>query len=214
VLAATIAIGCTGTAAYADPKVTTRADYIAEQLARDPVFITDEAPRDVTSDEATRIRAAIHRMPVPTYAAVVAETDEQRDPQGSPDRLIALLHDKLGRTGVYLVIPSSGIGVTAYQFGENLPLQPAEREVTFSQPYNAGAARAIERFVDDIRSGQAQQRYDKVYAKSRTGWEPKPYREADDEADLAQQSGVYFGMALALLAALWIGARRLRRRKR
>jgi hypothetical protein len=35
------------------------------------VFITDEAPRDVTSDEAARIRAAIHRMPVPAYVAVV-----------------------------------------------------------------------------------------------------------------------------------------------
>lgn len=209
-----IVIAATSTSTATPPPVTTKADYIAGQLGRDPVFITDEAPRDITPADAARIRAAIRRMPVPTYAAVVAETDEQRDPQGPPDRLIALLHDKLGRNGVYLVVPSSGIGVTADQFGENLPLQPAEREVTFSQPYNAGAARAIERFVDDIRSGQAQQRYDKVYAKSRTGWEPKPYREADDEADLAQQSGVYSGMALALLAALWIGARRLRRRKR
>jgi hypothetical protein len=195
----------------ASPPVT-KADYIAAQLAHDPVFITDAAPRDITPKDAQRIRAAIKRMPVPTYAAVVAETDEQHDPQGTPDRLIALLHDKLGRNGVYLVVPSSGIGVTAEQFGENLPLQPAEREVTFSQPYNAGPARSIERFVDNIRSGQAQERFEKVYAKSKTGWDPKPYREADDEADLAQQAGVYSGMALALLAALGIGIRRRRKR--
>jgi hypothetical protein len=150
----------------------TKAHYIAGQLARDPVFITDAAPRDITPKDAQRIRSAITRMPVPTYAAVVAETDAQRDPRGPPDRLIALLHDKLGRDGVYLVVPSSGIGVTAQQFGENLPLQAAEREVTYSLPYNAGATRTIERFVDDIRSGQAQQRDEKVYAKSRTGWEP------------------------------------------
>jgi hypothetical protein len=190
----------------------TRADYIAGQLAHDPVYITDAAPRDITPEDAQRIRAAVKHMPVPTYAAVVAETDTQRDPQGSPERLIALLHDKLGRNGVYLVVSSSGIGVTAEQFGENLPLQAAEREVTYSLPYNAGATRTIERFVDDIRSGQAQQRYEKVYARSRTGWEPKPYREAADEADLAQQAGVYSGMAVALLAALWIGVRRRRKR--
>jgi hypothetical protein len=213
-LAAAIAIGCAGSAAYADPRVTTRADYIAGQLARDPVFITDEAPRDVTSDEAARIRAAVHRMPVPTYAAVVADTDDQQDPQGSPDRLIALLHDKLGRDGVYVVIPSSGIGITADQFGENLPLLPAEREAGYTLPYNAGAARAVERFVDDIRSGQAQRRYDEVYAKSRHGWEAKPYREADDEIDIAQQLGVYSGIALALLGAAWIAVRRVRGRKR
>jgi hypothetical protein len=218
VLAASIALWYGGTPAYADPaapKVITRADYIADQLARDPVFITDEAPRDLTSGDAARIRAAIRRMPVPTYAAVVTETDSEYDPQSTPDRLIALLHDKLGRNGVYLIVPSNGIGVTADQFGENLPLVPAAREADFFEPYNAGAARVIERFVDDIRSGQAQRRYDEVHAKSRTGWEAKPYREADDETDLAQQAGVYSGMALALLGALWIGTRRLlRRRKR
>ncbi|MDN3357081.1 hypothetical protein [Actinomadura sp. DC4] len=198
----------------ASPPVTTRADYIAGQLAHDPVFITDEAPRAITPADAARIRAAVKRMPVKTYAAVVVDGDQSRDPQGAPDRLIALLHDKLGENGVYIVVPSTGIGVTAEQFGENLPLQAAEREVTFSQPYNAGAARAVERFVDDIRSGQAQQRYEKVYAKSQHGWEPKPYSEAGDDNDLAEQAGVYSGMAVALLLATAIGIRTRRRRKR
>ena len=217
--AALVLAQAAGPAAYAAgdgpaPQPVTRADYIAGQLARDPVFITDEAPRDLTANDAARIRAAIKRMPVPTYAAVVAEVDEQKDPQGPPDRLIALLHDKLRKNGVYLVIPSSGIGITAEQFGENLPIEPASREVTFGEPYNAGAARSIERFVENIRSGQAQARYEKVYAKSRTGWDPKPYREADDKDDLAQQAGVYSGMGLALLAAIWIGIGRLRRPKK
>lgn len=196
------------------PKTITKADYIAAQFVHDPVFITDAAPRDLTPEDAARIRTAIRRMPVPTYAAVVAETDQQGDPQGPPDRLIALLHDKLGRNGVYLVLPSSGIGMSAEQFGVNLPLQPAEREVTYSQPYNAGPARVIERFVDDIRSGQAQRRYEKVYAKSRTGWDAKPYPEADDEMDVAEQAGVYSGMAVALLLALGVGVRRRRRGRR
>lgn len=193
--------------------MVTRAEYIAGQLARDPVFITDDAPRDITPAEARRVRAAIHRMPVPTYAAIVTEVDQEKDPQGSPERLIALLHEKLQKDGVYLVVPSSGIGITAQQFGENLPIEPASREVTFSQPYNAGVARAIERFVDDIRSGQAQQRYEKVYAKSRHGWEAKPYLEADDKADLAQEAGAYSGVAVAALIGTLLVAARLRWRR-
>jgi hypothetical protein len=211
---ATAAVAVGPAAADPSPAPVTRADYIAGQLAHDPVFITDEAPRDLTPGDATRIRAAIGRMPVPTYAAVVAEVDEQKDPEGAPGRLIALLHDKLRENGVYLVIPSSGIGITAEQFGTNLPIEAASREVTFSQPYNAGAARSIERFVADIRSGQAQARYEKVYAKSRTGWDAKPYREADDKDDIAQQAGAYSGMGLALLAAIWIGVTRLHRPKK
>jgi hypothetical protein len=193
------------------PPVTTRADYIAAQLARDPVFITDEAPRDLKPQDAVRIRAAIARMPVPTYAAVVADIDGDQDPQGPPDRLIALLHDKLGRNGVYVVVPSTGIGVTAEQFGESLPLQPAAWEVTYSQPYDAGAARTIERFVDNIRSGHAQQRYDEAYAKSKTGWEPKPSADATDQA---QEAGVYSGMGAAILGAALLIWRNRRRRRR
>lgn len=196
------------------PPVTTRADYVAARLARDPVFITDLAPRAITARDAARVRTAIKRMPVPTYLAVVSDTTVENDPQGTPDRLIALLHDKLDRGGVYLVVPPSGIGLTVEQFGTNLPVTAAEREVTFAEPYNAGLARVIERFVDDIRSGQAQQRYEKAYAEDRAGRHPKPYREADDDNDLAQQAGVYSGMGVALLAALWILIVRLRRKSR
>jgi hypothetical protein len=53
-----------------------------------------------------------------------------------------------------------------------------------------------------------------VYAKSRTGWEAKPYREADDMNDLAQEAGVYSGMAVALLAAIGIAVNRTRRNRR
>lgn len=196
------------------PHVTTKVDYIVGQMQHDPVFITDEAPRDITAQDAVHIRAAVRNMPVPTYVAVVAVTDEEEDPQSAPERLIALLHDRLGRNGIYLVLPSNGIDLTAGQFGENLPIVPATREVTYSLPYNAGAAKAVERFVDDIRSGQAQQRYDKVYAKSRTGWEAKPYREADDWTDLAEQAGVYSGMGVALLGVGWMAVRRVRKRRR
>jgi hypothetical protein len=209
-----LVVGTALAVASPPPPVTTRADYVAARLARDPVFITDLAPRAITARDAARVRAAVKRMPVPTYLAVVSDTTVQNDPQGTPDRLIALLHDKLGRGGVYLVVPPNGIGLTVEQFGTNLPVTAAEREVTFAEPYNAGLARVIERFVDDIRSGQAQQRYEKAYAKERAGHEPKPYREADDDIDLAQQAGVYSGMGVALLAALWILIARLRRGNR
>ncbi len=192
----------------------TRADYVAARLARDPVFVTDEAPRAITPQDAVRIRAAVRRMPVPTYLAIGPESDSQADPQGSPERLLALLHDKLGRTGVYLVLSPNGIGLTAEQYGTNLPVTPAAREVSFAEPYNAGAVRVIERFVDDIRSGQAQQRYEKVTARSRAGWEAEPYPEATDDKDLATQAGVYSGMGAAVLLAAGLIVRRRRRGRR
>lgn len=193
------------------PDVVTKAEYIAGQLAHDPVFIDDDVPRDVSPSDAAKIRATIRRMPTPTYLAVVAETDTQNDPQGDPERLIALLHDRLGRDGVYLVMSSDGIGVTAGQFGTSLPLHAASSEVTFYEPYNAGPVRTIARFVDDIRSGQAQQRYDRVYAKSKTGWDAKPYGEPADAVDTAQEAGAIAGLAVAALGMGAVAWRRTRR---
>jgi hypothetical protein len=200
-------------AAPTPPPPVTRADHVAARLARDPVFVTDEAPRAISPQDVARIRAAIKRMPVPTYLVIVPQTDTQADPQGSPDRLIALLHDRLDRGGVYLVLPPNGIGLTVEQYGTNLPVTPAAREVSFGEPYNAGPVRVIERFVDDIRSGQAQQRYERISAKSKAGWEAEPYREAADDNDIATQAGVYSGMGVALLAALGVLIGRRRRRR-
>ncbi len=213
------ALACVAAPAGALPRptatpVVTRVDYIAEHLARDPVYISDDVPRDVTPADAAKIRASVKLMTVPTYVAVVAESDPEKDPQGDPKRLIALLHDKLGRKGVYVVVPSNGIGVTADQYGENLPLRPASYEVSYALPYDAGAARTIARFVDDLRSGQAQQRYDRIYAKSKTGWEAKPYGDGTDAADVAEQAGVYSGLAVAVIAAGALLLRRARRRRR
>ncbi|WP_460337101.1 hypothetical protein [Actinoallomurus acanthiterrae] len=196
------------------PAVVTKADYIAARLAHDPVFISDHVPRDVSPEDAGKIRAAVRMMPVPTYLAVVAETQAENDPFKSPTALIALLHDKLQRPGVYVVMPSNGIGVDVEQFGTNLPIEPAANEIIYSEPYNAGPVRAIRRFVDDIRSGRAQQRYDEAHARSKSGWEPKAYREASDTIDDAQQAGAFSGLGVAALAVAWIAWRSGRRRPR
>ncbi|GAA4621761.1 hypothetical protein GCM10023196_011320 [Actinoallomurus vinaceus] len=193
------------------PAVVTKADYIAGQLAHDPVFISDHVPRDVSPEDAERIRAAVRGMPVPTYLAVVADTQAEDDPLKSPTALIALLHDKLQRPGVYVVMPSNGIGVDAQQFGTNLPIGPAADEIIYSQPYNAGPVRAIQRFVDNIRSGRAQQRYDEAHARSKSGWEPKPYREARDTIDDAQQAGAISGLVVAALGVAFVAWRSRRR---
>ncbi len=210
----TSGLACVTPGAPAATPVETKADYIARRLASDPVFISDDVPRDVSTADAATIRASVKLMPVPTYVAVVAESDPEKDPQGDPKRLLALLHDKLDRDGVYVILPSNGIGVTAEQYGENLPVRPASYEVTYSLPYNAGAARTIARFVDDLRSGQAQQRYDRVYAKSRTGWEAEPYPDPRDRVDMADQAGAYSGLAVAGCVFGLVLLRRRRRRAR
>ncbi len=197
------------------PRVVTRAEFIAERLAHDPVFVSDAVPREVSPADTAKIRAAIRRMPAPTYIAVVPDIDVAEDPDGAPERLIALLHDRLDRDGVYIVIPSSGIGLTASQFGESLPIHPASSEVVYSQPYDAGPVRVVARFVDDIRSGHAQQRYDEVYARSKTGWEAKPYGDAADLGDTFDEAGALSGLGAAvLLGAVFLVRRRRRGRAR
>lgn len=187
--------------------VVTQADYVAARLARDPVFVTDQVPHEVTAADAVKIKAAIARMPVPTYVAVVPEIDAQSDPQGTPERLIALLHDRLGRDGVYIIAPAGGVDVEAQQYGGSLPVQDAAAELLYSEPYDAGVVRFIDRFVDNIRSGQARQRYAKAHQARFHG----PASRSDVH-DAVQNAGIYTGIAMAILATVLTAWRARRKR--
>jgi hypothetical protein len=179
--------------------VITRAEYIAGRLARDPVFISDQVPREIGPEDAARIRAAVGRMPVPTFLTVAPHVDG--DPDRSEERLIALLHDRLGRDGVYVVTDETGIGLAALQYGGDLPVRAAATETGFALPYNAGVVRSVERFVDNVRSGRARERYDATYRRVQEGWEPEPFPDPPkppDPRDVAAFAGAVSGAALTI----------------
>jgi hypothetical protein len=136
------------------------ADRLAGLLAKDPVQVTDHAPREVPADTEARIRAAVGRLRVPVYVVVAPPPSSIDDPDSRADRLIPLLRDRLGKDGIYVVTGSSGFG-TARQFGGSLPVDRAWSTAEYELPYDATVAQVVERFVEILTAPDVEARIER-----------------------------------------------------
>ncbi|MFA1551178.1 hypothetical protein [Actinomadura chokoriensis] len=142
-----------------------RIDHLTAELRRDPVYVTDHAPRAVPEDAAQRIKKAVARLGVPAYVAVTPA--RLADGYGTED-LVPLLHDDLGRPGVYIVADPTSSSFSAVQYGgATLPVQDAVWATWSELPSDAGAVAMVERFVEIALSGHAEER------RERAGPRPK-----------------------------------------
>ncbi|MEU8125556.1 hypothetical protein AB0C21_43210 [Spirillospora sp. NPDC049024] len=182
-----------------------RADAIAAALRRDPVYVTDHAPRVLPPDAAARIRASVARLGAPAYVAVTPTVGiGQENPA---DSLAALLRDRLRKDGIYIVVAPSGGDGEARQFGgaRRLPLEDAWQAADFETAYDATAPDVIARFVDIALSGHARERRDhpRPAPKSKV----REALDADDAADrrAARVEWSVFGGAAALSGGSILG---------
>ncbi|TDD92553.1 hypothetical protein E1293_00825 [Actinomadura darangshiensis] len=182
-LAGFMVLGCPAASATPMERVepVSRADHIAAALARDPVYVTDHAPRSLPPDAAARIKASIARLGVPAYVAVTPTVGiGQENPA---DSLVPLLRDRLRKDGVYLVVDPSGGHGEARQFGgsRRLPVDDAWSAADFELPYDATAPEMIERFVEIALSGHARERRDHPHPEPKS--KLREALDADDAAD-------------------------------
>ncbi|MFB4309909.1 hypothetical protein [Actinomadura sp. GTD37] len=178
-------LACPPGSAAADPleraKPVNRVDHLTAELRRDPVYVTDHAPRALPEDAAQRIRRAVARLGVPAYVAVTPA--RLADGYGTED-LVPLLHDGLGRPGVYIVADPTSPSLSAVQYGgATLPVKDAMWATASELPSDAGAVAMVERFVEIALSGHAAER------RERGGPRPKSkVRIALDARDRSERA--------------------------
>ncbi|GAA4227348.1 hypothetical protein GCM10022254_14820 [Actinomadura meridiana] len=132
-------------------KPVSRVDHLAAELGRDPVYVTDHAPRALPPDASAQIKKAIGRLGVPTYVAV---TPTYLVDGYDAEDLVPLLHDSVGRPGLYIVVDPTSSAMSAIQYGgDTLPVRDAKRATLAELPTDATAVTKIERFVDIALSG-------------------------------------------------------------
>ncbi|MFB4314716.1 hypothetical protein [Actinomadura sp. 21ATH] len=192
----------------AAPDPPGRADLLARRLARDPIQITDHAPREIPADAAARIRAHLARLNVPAYV-VVGPGPLPISTIPDRDTLIPLLHDRLRKDGLYIVTDHRGSG-EARQYGGSLPAGRAWLTARLELPYDAGVVAHVERFVEILTAPDVAKRIE----QRRSRPPAPPYRDRSAERDrkemLAMAGGTAAG-ALAAAAALAVWRRKARR---
>lgn len=182
----------------APSQAPTQAAALAALLRSDPVYVSDQLPREVPRSTAPQFKKLAQRTKVPTYVLVLPE-------QGiGGDRLLAAVHDRLGRDGLYVLVDDMGVA-DATAFGVRAPADDASTVSLYELPYDAGPLLRFERFTDVIAQGgkKAAERAEATREKyGDTGEEPAKLHIGHVDRD--NQSFVT-GIALSGVPLLIIG---------
>ncbi|WP_435602347.1 hypothetical protein [Streptomyces sp. bgisy130] len=146
-----------GPAASDDP---TQYAYLAAQLRKSPVYVSDQIPREVPRSTAPAFAREARRLGVPTYVMVLPHTSYGT----AADGLLAGVHDRLGRRGLYVALSDTGLDA-AQTYGVDLPgTADAVSEAVYAMPYDATPREVFRHFVEVVASGQAHQRAEEARA--------------------------------------------------
>ncbi|MGP3973287.1 hypothetical protein ACTWQF_04460 [Streptomyces sp. 8N114] len=194
--------GAAGSAAAAEGTQTTPAAYLAEQLRKSPVYLSDQLPRTNPLSARPAFVKEAKRTGVPTYVLVLPGSGS-----GSVDGdgLLAAVHDRLGKDGLYLLFGGDGGSPEVGTFGVDVPARDAAMATTFELPYDAGTLHTFRHFVDVLRSGDAVQRAEKGADASRAGEEPDNlYTSRTDRENQGFLTGILLtGVPLLIVAVGW-----------
>jgi hypothetical protein len=214
---------CPASPALADrarePAPETRIGYLVAQLKHDPVYVTDQVPRALPPGTDRRIKAIVGRLGVPVYVVVTLSAGLHRndDPDAPLDleTLVPVLHDRLGKDGVYMARDPSGSG-SVQEFGgaRRIDAEDAYEAATSELPFGTDVPTILTRLVDIALSGQAKERARSPHPrpKSETRRELDAYDRGNHEAAVKNDTAVGIGAGIGGLVVL--GLLVLRRRHR
>ncbi|MDN3024809.1 hypothetical protein [Streptomyces sp. S.PB5] len=127
----------------------TQAAYLADRLRENPVYVSDQLPREIPKSTTPDFAKLAERTGVPTYVLVLPG-------QAAPGhQLLGTVHDRLGKDGLYVLLDETQVAdATAY--GVDVPADAAATATTYELPYDAGPLLHFERFVDVLTQGEAK----------------------------------------------------------
>jgi hypothetical protein len=172
----------TATATPATAADTTQAAYLADRLRANPVYVTDQLPREIPQSTAPDFARLAKGTGVPTYVLVLAD-------RHNGEALLGAVHDRLGRDGLYVLVDH--IGVTdAVAYGVRAPADDAATAAQFELPWDAGPLRDFERFVEIVAMGseEAAARAEAAHEKYDRGNGEEPEQLYISKADRENQS--------------------------
>lgn len=185
-----------------------RAVYLAERLRENPVYISDQVPRVAPLSSAPDFRKQAARTGVPTYVVLLPGQTVLSDRQG----LLAQLHDRLGRDGLYILLEDGSAGLRAETYGVDVPAEQAARATLYELTYDAGPLQQLTRFVDVLKAGDREAaRRARAAAEDDSGSEPERLHPSrTDREDQSFLAGILLTAVPLLVASAGLLLRRSR----
>ena len=181
-----------------------RTAYLAAQLRKNPVYISDQIPRSVPRSAAPAFAKQAERTGVPTYLLVLPSGTVAAESEA----LLAAVHDRLGRDGLYVLLEEGSAHPDVATFGVDVPAESASRATLYELPFDAGGLRAFTHFVDVLEAGdrEAARRAESAADEQQEGKEPPELYISDtDREDQSSLTGLHLtGVPLLILLLGWL----------
>ncbi|SBT88585.1 hypothetical protein GA0115233_1003107 [Streptomyces sp. DI166] len=204
VLAALFATFAAATPARA---ADTQAAYLADRLRENPVYVSDQLPREVPKSMTPDFAEVAKRTGVPTYVIVL--------PSGAvnDDGLLGAVHDRLGKDGLFVIVDDSSVSY-AEAFGVRAPADDALTICLYELPYDAHPLDEFELFAEVIAQGpeKAAQRADAARDKGADDEPDEMYVGPSDRENQSILTGVLATAVPAVILLLFPAVRRWRRK--
>ncbi|WP_231905625.1 hypothetical protein [Streptomyces davaonensis] len=183
----------------------TQAAYLAARLRENPVYVTDQLPREVPKSMTRDFARVAKRTGVPTYVLVLPGQ------AASGDALLGAVHDRLGEDGLFVVVDESSVSY-AMAFGVSAPAEDALSVCLYELPYDAGPLRKFELFAEVVAQGseKAAARADAARDKYADDEPAEMYIGPSDRENQSILTGVLVTAVPLLILLLVPGARRWR----
>ncbi|MDJ1135928.1 hypothetical protein [Streptomyces iconiensis] len=191
-----------------DGRTDTPAAYLAERLRENPVYLSDQFPRTNPLSSAPRFAEQARRTGVPTYVLIVPrEAVDVAD----GEELLAAVHDRLGKKGLYILLDGTGAAPFVSTFGVDVPAEDAATATQFELPYDAGTLLTLTHFVEALRSDDVAERAREALDSGIDGSEPDDlYTDPSEREDQSTATGFLLTCVPLLLlgTGLYVGRRR------
>ncbi|WP_019633728.1 hypothetical protein [Actinomadura atramentaria] len=199
-------------------------EKIAAALRRTPVYVDASLASALPAADRRRLVAAMAKAPVPVFAVIVPIVAGGTWSDG--DQLLTVVHDRLGRDGVYVgfgktsdtIVAREWRGGRSEKYGSPHSALEAAWAVNFDRKMDdASLYTRLTRFTDLIVSGKGKAEYDRLSdeiearakeREKRTGGAPGGGGRGGSNGALLGTVGGAAGVAVAAVAAALVWRRR------
>ncbi|WP_433461600.1 hypothetical protein [Spirillospora sp. CA-128828] len=189
-------------------------ERLAAALRRSPIHVDPSLASALPTAERRKLIAKLKKAPAPVFVVLVPIV--KGGTWADADQLATVVHDRLGRDGIFITFDDATEDLTAREWGGDHQARDAAWAVTLDRTMDdAPLAARLSRIADLIISGTGKQEYDRISAEidkrynARHSAEPKDTTQADDGGGLALPLGAAgAGAAVAGVAGFLLWRRR------
>ncbi|MEU8799973.1 hypothetical protein [Spirillospora sp. NPDC048819] len=172
-------------------------ERLAAALRRSPIYVDPSLASALPQAERRKLLAKFAKAPAPVFVVLVPLV--KGGTWTEADQLATVVHDRLGRDGIFITFDDDTDDLTAREWGGDHQARDAAWAVTLDRAMDdAPLAARLSRITDLIVSGTGSQEYDRVSAEINERARKRREKDGATEPGASEDDG---GLALPLGAA-------------